>query len=508
MSYAFDPYKFLNLAPNAGSEEITVAYQEMVAQLAQSSSEAAARQREQIQQAYDILRDPIARRRYDEYAREHNPDEKKQGEFQLRLTPSKRIVKPLGEDQVLYMLADVFAPPGMHEQMEEREVRLNLTIVIDKSKSMDDDGRMRRVIAAAQTIIGSMTQDDIISIVAFNDRAETVIAATPVRDQASLKARVSTIKPSGGTEIFKGLDEAYHQTKRNLSQEKVNHIILLTDGRTFGDEPQSLELARKAAKEGISISAMGLGSDWNDTFLDQLASLTGGTSTYIRSVSMVSSFMEDQLRSLSNAYAERVMMTVAVPDGVEIEMAFKISPTSQPLTHDSGEIPLASLQAKRPISVLMQLRLPAQLGEGEYMIGRVAVSADMMLDQAKPNIKAQPMIIAVQDDGAEDSPPNSIVDALSKLTLYRLQEKAMAALEEGNIEEATRHLTHLGTRLIDMGEVQLGQLALAEAETVRHTRTFSGEQSKKSIKYKTRALVGQGALQSGMTNLFNNDDDD
>jgi len=199
------------------------------------------------------------------------------------------------------------------------------------------------------------------------------------------------------------------------------------------------------------------------------------------------------------------LMSVATPQGIEIEMAFKISPTSQPLTHDNGEIPLASLQANRPISVLLQLRLPARLGEGEYMIGRVAVSADMMLSQAQPHIKAEPMIITVRQNSVEDSPPNTIVDALSKLTLYRLQEKAMEALEKGQVEEATRHLTHLGTRLIDMGEIELGKLALAEANTVKHTRALSGEQSKKNIKYQTRALVGQGGLKAAMTDLLNGD---
>lgn len=507
MSYKFNPYEYLDVAPNASQNEIEAAYEELKSQLAQYSSSASEQQRKDIEAAYAILTRPSARRDYDEYARGLDDTEKKMRQFHLRLTPSKRVVKPLGEDQVIYMLADIFAPPGMHEHMEGREARLNLTILIDQSRSMDDEGRMRRVIGAAQAIIAKLTQNDIISIVTFNDRAQVVIAATKVTDTMSMSARVGMIKASGGTEIYKGLDEAVHQNRRYLDSERVNHIILLTDGRTFGDEEACLQLARDAAKEGISISAMGLGTDWNDEFLDLLASTTGGTSTYIQSVSMVSDFMEAQLRSLSNAYAERVVMSVALPESVDVEMAFKISPTSQPITYENGEIPLASLQAQRSISVLLQLRLPASLAAGAYMIGRISVSGDMMLSHGQSCVKAMPMIITVSDDGDDDSPPNSIVDALSKLTLYRLQEKAMAAMDEGNIEEATRHLTHLGTRLIDMGEVALGQQALAEAQHVSQTKMFSNEGSKKNIKYQTRALVGQGGLQQAVTNLLNTDTD-
>ncbi|MGJ3240428.1 MAG: VWA domain-containing protein [Anaerolineae bacterium] len=507
MSFRFDPYLILGLSHTADAGAVQDAYDILVSHLSANSNRASQNQLAMVEEAYQILIDPGQRLKYHDYLESLDTEEQKSNRFSLRLTPSKREIKPLGEEQVIYVLTEMFAPHGVEEMMEDREVRLNLTLVIDQSKSMDDGGRMRRVIAAAQAIITELTHQDVISIVAFNDRASVFIPATNVTDIMTLRARVGMIEPKGGTEIFRGLEAGVKENRKHLNPQMVNHIILLTDGRTYGDEEACLQLAKEAAAEGISISAMGLGNDWNDKFLDQLVALTGGTSTYIKTVNMVSEFMEQQLRNLSNAFAERMSLSIVTNPNVKIEMVFKISPQPQPLTIEEGSIPLASLQAKRPVAVLLQLQLPANI-EGNFLnIGHFVAQGDIMLHQAQTFYTASDMALTVTQNPADDTPPASIVDALSKLTLYRLQEKAQEALEEGNIDEATRHLQYLATRLIDMGEHALGQQAMAEAQHVLQTRSFSNEGNKKTIKYQTRALIEPGGLQRAVTALLDDDYD-
>lgn len=503
MSYNFDPYQILGLPSEANNDQIHNAYQVLMQRLRDAdNSDGVLFQADYIEAAYNLLSDPIQRRRYGDFASARNQDHQKEQEFTFRLTPSKRVIRPLDEEQVVYVLAEMFAPIGMAQKLEERDVQVNLTLVIDHSKSMEDEGRMQRVIGAAQAIITELTRQDVISVVAFNDRASVIIPATTVQDIMALRARVGMVKPRGGTEIYQGLMAGVKENRKFLDPKAVNHIILLTDGRTYGDEDECLELSRQAASEGISISAMGLGTDWNDLFLDQLASNTGGTSSYIKSVSMVSTFMEEQLRGLSNVFAERMQLSIVPTHDVSIEMGFKISPHPQPLSVDSGMVPLASLQLQRHISVLLQLQLPPNLPLGRFPIAHFMASGDMMLNQAQTHYSAADMVINVREQLQEDPPPVSIVDALSKLTLYRLQEKAQEAMERGNVDEATTHLQYLATRLIDMGEVELGRQAMAEAQHVLQTRAFSNEENKKTIKYKTRALIEPGGIKKAITELF------
>ncbi|MFN8401646.1 MAG: hypothetical protein U0X74_16660 [Anaerolineales bacterium] len=65
------------------------------------------------------------------------------------------------------------------------------------------------------------------------------------------------ISSFGGTEIFQGLDAGFKEIRRTLDPARVNHIILLTDGNTYGDEQDCLRLAEQAAALNVRITGMG-----------------------------------------------------------------------------------------------------------------------------------------------------------------------------------------------------------------------------------------------------------
>jgi Ca-activated chloride channel family protein len=78
--------------------------------------------------------------------------------------------------------------------------------------------------------------------------------------------------------------------------------------------------------------------------------------------------------------------------------------------------------------------------------------------------------------------------ALSRLSLYRLQERARKESESGQYEAATRHLRHLATRLEAQGQHELSKTAVLEAQRLEETHIPSRD-SEKKIKYGTRALL-------------------
>jgi Ca-activated chloride channel family protein len=80
------------------------------------------------------------------------------------------------------------------------------------------------------------------------------------------------------------------------------------------------------------------------------------------------------------------------------------------------------------------------------------------------------------------------MQALSKLTLYRMQEKARLEAEAGNIEAATSRLQFLATNLLANGEKELARTAMREAVNIQSMRGLS-EEGKKQIKYGTRSLM-------------------
>jgi Ca-activated chloride channel family protein len=486
MTVEFDPYSILGVSPDATTDDVKAAYRRVARRLHPDVNRApgAVVQFQEITVAHDLLTDSLRRQKHDEKAQKRDPNALN---VSFRVIPSKRTIMPLPEPQVLYLLAELLPDPRAQEGQHKRETRLNLTLVLDHSNSMSGT-RLDKVKIAAHQIIDQLTPEDVFSVVSFNDHADVVIPATTVMDKPALKARISMMLASGGTEIFKGLSVGVEQNRQYLAPRLVNHIILLTDGNTYGDQDRCLALAREVTKDGIAISAMGLGQEWNDKFLDEIASTTGGSSAYITSANAVVRFLNDHVRNLSNIFAERVSISVAPDPNIRLESAFKLTPNPQPLSVEEGNIPLGSLQLNRTISVLLQFEMPADLSEEFHTVARLVSSGDILANRLQKYHVLSDFSVEVSQDPTAEDPPSAILDALGKLTLYRMQERAQEALENGDIREATRRLENLATRLLELGEPELAQQARNEAQQVAYTYNLT-DKGRKTLKYQTRTLL-------------------
>lgn len=484
-----DPYIILGVPPNALDSEIKMAYEKLSQRLAASHKAGhlgAKIQFQQVLDAYNLLSDRNRRKEYDKQAE----GQRVRRAFQVRVTPSKRVVESIKEPQVIYLYVEILPQLSASNPILQRESGLNLTLVLDHSNSMNGI-RLDRVKVAATEIINHLTENDFISVVSFNDRSEVVIPASRVVDKSKLASRTRMSKASGGTEIYQGLKAGVEENRKNFSNDRINHIILLTDGDTYGDREQCLALAHKVAEEGMTISALGLGSEWNDDFLDEIATLTGGASGFIKSASSVVAFMNGQVQSVANAFAERLQLSIAPEPNVEIEMAFKIKPSPQPLSINELQIPIGGLQSDRSIGVLLQLQLPPNLPLGFQPISRLVVTGSIMSENRRHAV-ASDFALEISHDIDYEDPPDEIMDSLGKLTLYRMQERVQESVKNGDIEAATRQLNTLATRLFEMGQDDLAQEAQSEAVYLQKTNMLSDE-GRKNLKYQTRHLINPDA---------------
>jgi Ca-activated chloride channel family protein len=84
--------------------------------------------------------------------------------------------------------------------------------------------------------------------------------------------------------------------------------------------------------------------------------------------------------------------------------------------------------------------------------------------------------------------PAAIVQAMSNLTLYRIQEKARQAVQDGDATGAARLLQNVATNLFSQGQTELAHVVLKEASHVERTSGYSDDGDKR-IKYGTRSLL-------------------
>lgn len=350
---------------------------------------------------------------------------------------------------------------------------------------------MDMVKATSIQILRRLRPQDVFSIVTFSDRAEVLIPASREMDLSKLEARIQMLQTSGGTEIFQGLEMAYGQIQRNLNRTYINQIILITDGRTYGDEVKCLALADVAAEKRIGISGLGIGSSWNDTFLDDLAKRTGGSSNYVSDPKDIQRLLLEKMNHLWQVFAEDITLEFQKSSTVELRYAFRISPEVGLLPLESP-IHLGPIPRDSNLSVLMEFVIPGEASKAQGITlfdGELNAAVSTLPTPMKP----MPVFLtrSVTSKLEDTPPPKEIVQALSKMTLYRMQEQARLDIGAGNYNLASERLKTLASHLLTQGQKGLARTALLEAEHVQQAKSFSKE-GEKRIKYGTRALLSPG----------------
>src|SRR5512133_1431027 len=325
-----DYYALLGVARNASQEEIKRAYFEAAQKLHPDKNTAAGETELflDVQQAYEVLSNPKRRTQYDATL---PPEKKIILPYNYNILYSRPNLIRLQEPQMLYLILELEAP---NEAKQSPAPPLNVCLVLDRSTSMKGE-KMDVVKAAAIQVLRSLRPQDVLSIVTFSDRAEVVIPAAYYQERSRLEAKIQMIQPSGATEIYQGLEAGVREVMRSLDTRRVNHVILLTDGHTYGDEQQCLALASKLAEHGIGVSGMGIGQEWNDIFLDVLATRTGGSSAYISQPQDIKRLLLEKFNALAQTYAEDLALTLQPVEGVDLSYAFRLQPDPSPIPHES-----------------------------------------------------------------------------------------------------------------------------------------------------------------------------
>ncbi len=475
-----DYYAILGIPASADDNEIKHAYRELARRHHPDTGGDPERFR-QIQEAYEILRESQVRAAYDRQveARRTSPG----AALSWQLTLSRSQMQSMEAAQVFYLMIDI-NPQG---NLQTSRLPLNLALVIDRSTSMRGV-RIENVKTAALDLIESLQPDDRLSVIAFSDRAEVLSPSTAGVDKRMLRSAISAVQPGGGTEIFQGVQAGLEQIRRYGNERFINHLILLTDGRTYGDEAQSLAAAEGARAGKIGISALGIGDDWNDLFLDDLARKGGGISQYISSPSQIQQLLRDQIRGLSAVVSRSLSLVINVANSVRVQAAYRATPYMERLEFGDGRhFPLGNLRADEPITLMIEF-VVMQPEAGERRLAQLNLEAES-LDKSEQRIHLRrDVVMTFRTQPPEPTPvPSRLLNLLSRLSIFRLQEKAWEAVEAGDTQQATHLLQAAATRLFDMGYKDLAQAAMLEVGRISggESPTMGG---RKKLRYGTRSL--------------------
>lgn len=189
---------------------------------------------------------------------------------------------------------------------------VNLAIVLDRSGSMSGDKIVKAREAACEAI-RRLDSKDIVSVVAYDNRSEVIVPAQYVTEKEAIIARINSIRPCGSTALFDGVSAGAAELKKIKGKCEISRVLLLSDGQANVGPSSAEELGRYGAllmKDGIAVSTVGLGVDYNEDLMTRLSQKSDGNSYFVEKSDDLPRIFASELGDVLSVAATKVALKV------------------------------------------------------------------------------------------------------------------------------------------------------------------------------------------------------
>lgn len=244
---------------------------------------------------------------------------------------------------------------------------VNLALVLDRSGSMAGE-KLAQAKAAARQLVSQLRPEDRLAIIHYGSDVEVLPSALATDDQRKRMLRfIDRIEDNGGTNIGSGLSTARSVLRAHQGGYEVSRMILISDGQpTQGEtDPAALAaLAHRIRREGITVSALGVGTDFNEDLMQAIAERGSGAYAYLHDASQLATVFRKDLQQAATTVGRGVELSFELPDGVELEEVLGYH----------------SVRDGRTVTVSLP---DFSAGQVERVVARLAVTAPKAADRTK-----------------------------------------------------------------------------------------------------------------------------
>ncbi|OKJ69613.1 vWA domain-containing protein [Streptomyces sp. CB02261] len=175
-----------------------------------------------------------------------------------------------------------------------------LTFVVDISGSMAEPGRLDLVKESLGLLADQLRDDDSIALVTFSDEAETRLPMTRVGEaRGRIREVVDSLATTSSTNVEAGVRTGYDVAVEGHRKGATNRVVLLSDALANTGSTEAATILERIEEErreyGITLFGVGVGSEFGDAFLEQLADRGDGQTTYVSTSAQARKVFVDQL---------------------------------------------------------------------------------------------------------------------------------------------------------------------------------------------------------------------
>ncbi|MEH1780791.1 MAG: VWA domain-containing protein [Nostoc sp.] len=356
---------------------------------------------------------------------------------------------------------------------------LNLSLVIDRSGSMAG-APLHHALKAAESVVDQLEPNDILSVVVYDDEVDSVVPPQAVTNKAALKNSIHKVRAGGITNLSGGWLKGCEHVKTQLDPQKINRVLLLTDGHAnMGIQDPKILTATSGqkAEEGIITTTLGFAQGFNEDLLIGIARAATGNFYFIQSIDEATEVFSIELDSLRAVVGQNLKVTLELADGVSLVDTLSLAKVSQ---NDAGQAVLTLGELYEGEDKLLGLSLAiASAQVGDLPVMKLHYSADVVQNDVIQNISATADVIAKIGtvEEAAFASTSQIILELSRLTIAKAKETALSLAEHGKHQEAEETLRALVKDLRDKGLNENFEIA----EEIDQLEYFAGRIAQKAL---------------------------
>ncbi len=330
---------------------------------------------------------------------------------------------------------------GFEMANERSRPPVNVAIVLDRSGSMSGE-KLERAKDAAKEAINRLGSQDILSLVVYDSTVDVLVPATKVGDKELLHQRVDQIRSGQSTALFAGVSKGAAELRKFMELERVNRVILLSDGiaNKGPSSPAELgELGASLIKEGISVSTIGLGLDYNEDLMAKLADRSDGNHVFVEHPNQLVGVFNEEFGDILSVVAQEVDIKIKTAPAVR---PVRVLGWDADISGNEIHVSMNQIYSEQEKYVIVEVEVPASSVEEKLEVATVEVAYTNMETSASDRLSGAAKLSFSESKEIVGAQINRDV-MISCTTQIATANNAIATRlrDEGKVEQARRILT-------------------------------------------------------------------
>ena len=372
---------------------------------------------------------------------------------------------------------------------------LAFVLTIDTSGSMRDalngKPKIEHAIDAARALITDtrLSAEDQLAIIQFSDDARVLLPLSALGNRQAALAVLEQLRRYEGTTRMALALEHSQQALQGLPPQVAKRVLLLTDGQA-SDPVECRSFADKIGSANTPLITLGIGNDYNEGLLRDLADQTQGHPHHLQNAAGLSDILEMEVGSLVREVVTGVQASVGLVKGVTLDSITRVYPSLSEVSLANHPFLLGNIASGDYTVFVLELTVQGiARPASRARLARIALTAHVPgLDRHEEAAPQELFMTFTTDDSATASVNAEVLGYVQQKNIDRMMQEAVRLAPE-NAGQARQTLQVALGMTRSLGNTAVTHMLQDALHELDHTGNISaGTRKTVALEGRTRTI--------------------